>query len=68
LQAIVAEMGQEEKLALIQQSQGATGALTQGGIGSQGGEPRSGNIQTQEGMIMADQASIHEGRLPARAI
>ena len=61
LQSIVAEMGEEEKLRLIQETGSATKEL--GGIGSQGGPPRSGNIKTQTGLIEADQAAIHEGRL-----
>ena len=61
LQSIVAEMGEEERLRLIQETGSATKEL--GGIGSQGGPPRSGNIRTQTGLIEADQAAIHEGRL-----
>ncbi len=65
VQAIVAEMGQEDKLALIQQTQSATDELG-GGIGSQGGPPRSGNFQSPQGLVDADQASVKEGRLPPR--
>jgi len=66
VQAIVAEMGQEDRLALIQETGSATDELG-GGIGSRGGPPRSGNIRTQTGLIEADQAAVHEGRLPAGA-
>jgi hypothetical protein len=66
LETVAREMGVENEVnQMVQQGMSSdTGLNPIPQYGSQGGQPRNGNIQTQEGMNMADQAAYHEQRLP----
>lgn len=62
------EAGMEEQYAAILQAQKEAGGKQIGGIGSQGGPPREGNIQTPRGREEADMSLTQRGarRPPAR--
>ncbi len=67
IQTAAEEMGKEEQLAQIQaQMAGSKGLNPVPKIGSEGGQPRTGNIKTPQGINMADIASRKEPRLPPR--
>ena len=66
LETVGQEIQQEEELKRAQASVEATGTGETGGIGSQGGEPRTGNIQTPAGAESPDLATTHETRLSPR--
>lgn len=58
---VARELGMEQELAAMQQ---AGTQLAKGGIGSQGGPPREGNIQTEQGAEMPD---LSQERKPTRS-
>lgn len=64
LEAIGEEMGAGDRLAGIEQEMGgqAQGINPSSNIGSQGGEPRTGNIKTSRGREMSDLSVTHEPR------
>jgi hypothetical protein len=66
IQTAAEEMGKEEQLAQIEaQMQGGANMNPPDRSGAKGGEPRTGNIKTPEGMEMAGSlATRREGRLP----
>ena len=66
IQTAAQEMGQEERLNQIKQmiEGGAQSMNPVPQTGSKGGKPRIGNIQTERGTEMADQATRHETRRP----
>jgi hypothetical protein len=65
IQTAAEEMGKEEELSAIDESMNpkSRGVNTIPDIGSRGGQPRLGNIQTEQGQEMADQSIMHEPRV-----
>jgi len=68
LEAVGQEIGASEELETAQASVGmeGKGVNPEGRIGSEGGAPRQGNIQTVEGAEMADVSGVHEIRQSPR--
>lgn len=62
VQIMSQEMGEEDRMAQIQSA--VKGANPTANIGSQGGPPRTGNIQSATGMEQADMGGVRAGRLP----
>ena len=53
---------EEEYAAILQAQKGVGGGRGRGGIGSQGGPPREGNIRTEQGQNEADLSLAESGQ------